>query len=152
MKMGFLAIVFLVFCTTGHSSAAEPNRGLLVWSAFQCSTFAELAGNVSESERLFLLGYEVGKELLNDLQNGKATESEIRKIPVGINLVLGGPSIDFIIGRIYSQALNDAYDSVVKTDLTGTLLTDPTKWADNELKRIRAKNKFTNSNCELFAD
>ncbi|MFC1680800.1 hypothetical protein ACFL1S_03275, partial [Pseudomonadota bacterium] len=59
--------------------------------------------------------------------------------------VLAGPSIDFIVGRIFSAAVDDAYNSVVKTDSNGLVQLDPTKWADDELKKNRAENKYRKS-------
>jgi len=135
-----------------QAAKAETNRGLLTWSAFQCATYAEISGDTKEQARLFQLGYETGQMLVNDLQDGTIDEAETRKIPIGIRFVLGGPSIDFVVGRIFAAAVDDAYDSIVKTDSSGLIQPDPAKWADDELKKIRAMSEFQNSNCALLGN
>jgi hypothetical protein len=62
---------------------------------------------------------------------------------------MGGPTTDFIIGRIFEGATADAYDKVVKEDSAGLPIIDPSKWADDKLKVMRAKNKYQSSNCTL---
>ena len=64
---------------------------------------------------------------------------------------LGGPSIDFMIGRVFENAMRDAFDAVVKTDSRGTALYNPSEWVkDDEVRRIKARSKFVVSNCELI--
>ncbi|MDT8429372.1 MAG: hypothetical protein RQ757_11455 [Pseudomonadales bacterium] len=128
----------------------SPNRGRLMWSAFTCATFAELSGNEEEQTRLFAVGYAVGTEFVREVKEKTISESEFNAAPVGVLLTLGGPSVDFIVGRIFENAMNDAFDSVVKEDSNGLTIPDPTKWARDELKAIRAENKYHNSNCELL--
>ena len=41
--------------------------------------------------------------------------------------------------RIYAAATEDAYDSVVKEDTAGTLLTDPSKWVTDSVLRKRSR-------------
>jgi hypothetical protein len=55
-----------------------------------------------------------------------------------------------MIGRIFENAMRDAYDKVVKEDNNGLPILDPSKWARDELKVIRAKNKYHSSNCALI--
>lgn len=65
-------------------------------------------------------------------------------------MYMEGPSTDFIVGRIYEAATNDASDKVVKEDESGFLITDPSKLTEDERKVIRAKNQFQRSNCTLI--
>jgi hypothetical protein len=145
-------VIILLFITVAQANESEINRGLLAWSAFQCATFAELSENIEEQERLFKLGFKTSRALLNDIQNEKISPKEKEKIPVGILFVLAGPSVDFVVGRIYSAAVDDAYESVVKKDSNGLIQLDPTKWANGELRKIKAANKFRDSNCGLLGN
>ncbi len=147
-----ILVVTALSIAVAQAAESELNRGRLAWSAFQCSVFAELSVNAEEQERLFVLGYETSQSLLNDSETMSAAEVEREKetIPVFMLLVLGGPSIDFIVGRIFSAAQERAFNSVVKTDSSGLVQIDPNKWADGELKKIRAENKYRESNCALL--
>jgi hypothetical protein len=63
-------------------------------------------------------------------------------------MLLGGPSPDFAIGRIFESAMRDAYDEIVKKE--NGLLLDSTKWVNDEgLRMTRAKTYYLRSNCAL---
>jgi hypothetical protein len=70
-------------CTTatgeGTTSSAPPNgeTALLSWSAFTCVMFAE--ETQVEQERLFLLGYDSGKQFLEAARKGVITKEEMKK-------------------------------------------------------------------------
>ncbi len=132
-------------------SDAQPkaNTARLMWSAFSCATFAEMSGDKKEQERLFELGYKAGKSFVDGVRTKTISEAEIKEAPVGVLWHMGGPTTDFVIGRIFEAATNDAFDEVVKEDSAGLPITDPSKWANDELKTIRAKNKYQSSNCTL---
>ncbi|MCB4757601.1 MAG: hypothetical protein LHV69_11335 [Elusimicrobia bacterium] len=145
-----LAILFVTMQSFAESKEKQPNRGLLMWSAFSCATFAELSGNESEQKRLFNVGYKTGTQLLSDIQRKKLKEAEFKELPIGVQLRLSGPTTEFTIGRIFEGATEDAFDKVVKEDGNGQILIDPSKWADGELRVSRAKKKFQESNCGLL--
>lgn len=121
-----------------------------MWSAFVCSKYAEMYGNRSEYKRLFELGYHVGMKFINDIKNKKIPDSEAERTPIGVLLGLSGPSTDFSIGRIFESSANSAFDEIVKEDSRGLPIYNPTQWADDKLRIIRAKNKFNTSNCALI--
>ncbi|MGY8683733.1 hypothetical protein Q2941_39045 [Bradyrhizobium sp. UFLA05-153] len=121
-----------------------------MWSAFQCGAYAEMSGNVNEHERLFNLGLSAGREFLDALQKGQIpTEVLDANVPVGVSLLLQGPSIDFIIGNIFAHAIRDAFDDIVKRE-NGMLL-DPSKWIQSdEARKNKAEAKYGSSNCILL--
>lgn len=145
-----VAILLVSMLGICHAQEKHPNRGLLMWAAFSCATFAELSGNSGEQERLFKLGYKIGRELLSDIDAKKIDQREFENLPVGVKFRLAGPTTEFIMGRIFEGAQEDAFDKVVKEDDHGGILTDPLKWADGELKVLRARNKFQKSNCGVL--
>jgi hypothetical protein len=108
-----------------------------------------MSGNEKEYERLFELGYRAGTVFLDGVRTKTISEAEIKEAPVGVLWHMTGPTTDFMIGRIFEAATNDAFDQVVKEDSAGVPIFDPSKWADDELRTIRAKNKFQSSNCTL---
>ena len=147
-----VAIVLMVGVMQGGAEGQDkrPNQGLLMWSAFSCATYAELSGNEREQKRLFDIGYRAGKIFIDGIKNQTIAEVERREAPIGVLLRLGGPSVDFMTGRIFEGAVEYAYDNVVKTDNSGVPIVDPSKWATGELKVIRAQNKYRGSNCKLI--
>jgi hypothetical protein len=148
---GAIAVLLIAMWGVTEPQENKPNFGLVMWSAFSCATYAELAKDTHEQQRLVNLGYRAGKKLLVSLKNNTLPETERRNLPVGVLMRLGGPSIDFIIGRIYESAGRDAYNQVVKTGIIGELLTNPSQWLqDDEVRVNRAKNKYQNANCALL--
>lgn len=85
------------------------------------------------------------------MRNKEVTKAEAdSNVPLAVMLLLGGPSDDFMVGRIYEVAVGNAYDEVVKDDENGIEM-EPAKWRmDEGLKRVIAENKFRSKNCELI--
>lgn len=125
--------------------------GRIMWSAFACSTYAEMGKDRGEQERLFKVGYDSGKKMLEGVINKTIPDSTLREAPIGVTMRLGGPSVDFMIGRIFESAMNDAFDEVVKEDSNGFPINDPAKWhTDDELKAAIAQNKYLHANCTII--
>jgi hypothetical protein len=135
---------------SANQKAAQPNAARLTWSAFTCATYAELHGNTREQERLFGVGLNAARVFVGRVKDQTLPEAERREIPIGILLLLGGPSVDFVVGRIYEGAMGSAYDDVVKEDASGLPILDPRQWADGELKVSKAQRKYREANCEII--
>ena len=148
IRLLLLALAIASGPSQAQQTDQSPDPGRLMWAAFVCSTYAEMFDDRIERERLFTLGYAAGRRLLDDWAT--LPEERRRGIPVGVLLRLAGPSVDFIIGRIFEGAAEDAFDKVVKTDSTGRPITDPLKWAGEELKVVNAVNRYQRSNCALL--
>lgn len=148
IRLPLLAVAIASAPSQAQTTKQSPNLGRLMWAAFVCSTYAELSHNQPEQKRLFTVGFDAGRRLLDEWAT--LPEERQRNIPVGVLLRLGGPSVDFIIGRIFEGAADDAFDKVVKTDGSGRTITDPLKWAGDELKVVNAVNRYQHSNCALL--
>jgi len=120
-----------------------------MWSAIECGTFAELAEDQEEQKRLFLVGIEAGRSFVRDVQDETVPESEYREAPIGVLMRLGGPSIDFILGRIFESAVGEAHDSVIKDDSYGVEMGNPGEWRRGESKVQRARILYDQANCQL---
>jgi hypothetical protein len=120
-----------------------------MWSAFQCATYAELSKDQKEQERLFLIGVKAGRDFLEALKNGQISrETASNEVPIGVIGLLGGPSPDFIVGRVFENATRDAYDQIVSME-NGLLLEHP-KWVmDEELRKTKAESFYQSRNCIL---
>lgn len=148
--------VLSIFCTYAltslahaESAADKARLGRTLWSAFQCASYAELSGDKEEQERLFIVGVRAGRDFLRALE-AKEIPAEVARseVPIGVTMLLQGPSYDFVIGRIFENATDDAYDSIVKEN-NGIPL-DPSRWVrDDEIRKLKAQNEYLRGNCAL---
>ena len=148
IRLPLLALAIASGQSQAQPTDQSPDSGRLMWAAFVCSTYAELSHDQPEQERLFAVGYAAGRRLLDEWAT--LPEETRSKVPVGVLLRLGGPSVEFIIGRIFEGAADDAFDKVVKTDSSGRPIADPLKWAGDELKVVNAVNRYQRSKCALL--
>jgi len=142
----FLLGILLVLVTGkpifAESSSEYAAMGKAAWSAFECSALAEKSKNTQEQERLFKYGYVVGLKFINAVQSEKVKREDLSNgVPIGMLLLLQGPTPDFILGRVFEGALDSALNDVYKTG--GSFNSD-------ETQESIAKNKFWNQNCQLI--
>ncbi|MBX4206002.1 hypothetical protein KW795_02290 [Candidatus Microgenomates bacterium] len=125
-----------------QSSKEYAIMGRQTWSAFECSALASHIDKATEAERLFMYGYEQGKKFLEALRAEKIDEKDIsQEVPIGLTLLLGGPSEDFMLGRIYSSAEEETLNEVFKTG---------NDFNSDEIQKMIAENKFRDRNCQLI--
>lgn len=147
----FATLLACVLAALPAYAQSKADLGRKSWSAFECSVLAELAGKRSEQERLFTVGLTSGREFIEALRNGEIQENDVRSsVPLLMLMRLGGPSTDFMIGRIYEAAVGTAYDDIVKKGDNGLELPIE-KWRmDDELKKMRADLLYLRGNCSLI--
>jgi len=127
-----------------QSSKEYAIMGRQVWSAFQCSAWASSNEDAKEGERLFLFAYKQGKTFISAARANKITKEDYsNEVPIGISFVSAGPSDDFILGRIYSAAQEDALEEVLQTG---------EKYNSEEMQKIIASNKYRDGNCQLIGN
>jgi len=140
------AAATLAVCTTVLNAADEKAfekalLGHIMWSAFQCSTYAELSDYKSEQERLHLVGLNAGRTFLEAMKAGQISEQALREaVPINVLQRLEGPSNEVIIDKIYAAATGYARDYIVKRK-TGI-------WGPTE--KQEARSYYTNHNCILI--
>lgn len=143
---GLIALSTILF--TPHAQAEKNSAdyalmGKRLWTAFECSALADLADDKKEQERLFILGYSEGKIFLRALREEKIKKEDLSNaVPSILLFLLQGPSDDFILGRIFENALENAtenaFDAYTKTG------------ADEEVKKRTAEDDFWKKNCKLI--
>lgn len=147
--MKFFRTVTLIALTIGATptSSAETSQdvarlGKALYIAFRCSALAGAMGEREEARRLFEMGYGDGTRFLKAVQGGIVSEADIRStVPIAVTMRIEGPSIDFMLGRIYAAAEEDALDDVICGE---------TECYDDQLQRSIAGGKYERENCELF--
>lgn len=128
--------------TFNQSSKEYAIMGKQAFSAFQCSSWASKNDDQKEAERLFTFGYEQGKKFIGALGAQKIKQEDISsEVPIGVTMLLYGPSPDFMLGNIYSAAQEEALKDVFKTG---------DDFNADEVQKIVAGNKFRDGNCQLI--
>src|SRR3984893_8297073 len=102
-------------------------------------TSEEYAAMPEESRRLYNLGYDQGKTLLDAFRAGKVDQQARGKLPIPVSSMLdGGPTVDFVLGRIFESAMQDTSRQLFEaSNNTGT-------------RKIIAGQTFAKRNCELL--
>lgn len=151
-NLAFAGLLLVQQAILVQSARADdaPNLGSIMWSAFSCAVYAEITSNADEQKRLFEIGYATGQKFINGIKDKSIPDSEAKNTPIGVLMRMGGPTTDFVIGRVFEGVSEDVYDKLVREDNSGMPILDPSKWADDELKTIRAENKYRESNCALI--
>lgn len=74
LKSMVAAVTALVISLSGANAAEEDARAAKVmWTAWLCSTYAELSGDAEEQRRLFTLGYSSGQRFVAAAAAGTIT-------------------------------------------------------------------------------
>jgi hypothetical protein len=142
-KYAFVALL----CTLTGALYAQSSRefavmGRTAWASFECAALASQMKDRAEQERLFNVGYEAGKKFLEALQSNKIERKHIsEEVPIGFTLLIAGPSSDFVLGRVFENAQDDALKDVLKSN---------GQFNSDDLQATLARSKYTRQNCRLI--
>jgi len=128
-----------------QSSKEYAVMGREIWSAFECSAWASKVDDSKEAERLFMFGYSQGQKFLGALKAEKIKQEDISsEVPIGVTMLLQGPSEEFMLGRIFENAQEEALNEVFYTNY------DRSNLNPEDLQKSIAGNKFRDGNCQLI--
>ena len=135
----------------GGREPAAADAGRLLWSAFECSSYADMAGRPEEQQRLLGVGVDIGRRFVDGVRNKTIPEAEISStVPVAVLTAMAGPTTDFVLGRIYATAAQQAFDRVSKEDSSG-IVQPVEEWVlDKKVQVIRADARYNLGNCALL--
>ena len=120
----------------GQTSEEYAAMGQKLWDAFECGALAEYVDKPEETARLYKLGYDQGKTLLDAFRAGKVDQQARSKLPIPVLLMLdGGPTVDFILGRIFESAMQDTTRQLFEAS------------NNNATRKIIASQNFARRNC-----
>jgi hypothetical protein len=141
-RLSAIAALFLATFPTilmGQTSEEYAAMGQKIWVAFECGALAEYADKPEESRRLYNLGYDQGKTLLDAFRAGKVDQQARGKLPIPVSSMLdGGPTVDFVLGRIFESAMQDTSRQLFEAS------------NNTETRKIIAGQTFAKRNCELL--
>lgn len=113
------------------------------WAAFECSALAGEMHDAKEQKRLFQYGYQQGKRFIAAFRAHKVDQSDLSTlVPIGFLWVNQGPNADFILGRVYDSAQDDA--------LKGVVVRESGKFNSEDEKKVIASSRFLKGNCRLI--
>jgi hypothetical protein len=95
MKLKLLLVTATLAACTTISNAADEKAllGRIMWSAFECSAFAELSEYKTEQERLYLVGLNAGRAFLEAMKAGQISEQAVKDdVPINVLQRLAGPA------------------------------------------------------------
>jgi hypothetical protein len=145
-----LAAVTATTLASAQTPIEKARLARTAWSAFQCATYAEMSGDKKEQARLFDVAFKAARDFIEAAKIGQIPAEVARsQVPIGVSMLLQGPSTEFIVGRIFENSTRDAYDDVVKKE--NGLPLDNSEWVRDDALRIsKAKNLYHRSNCVLL--
>ena len=133
LASGLFSVVLLFTGTQLRADEVEESRSLVFdykrcLTAFECRHFALTAKESELADKLLLVGYESGRRFLEGLAKGKLLPKDSQEVFSAFGFVATGPSIDFILGRMYERAKDDliraiktaagdSWESVASTEL-----------------------------------
>jgi hypothetical protein len=137
-----LVAAALAACITISNAADEKALlGHIMWSAFECSAFAELAEDKNEQERLYLVGLNAGRTFLEAMKAGQISQQALNEaVPISVLQRLEGPSNEFVIGKIHAAATGFARDEIVRAKKR--------MWGSNQ--KSEARSTYGYKNCFLI--
>ncbi|MFN3822660.1 MAG: hypothetical protein ACK4RN_01660 [Pseudorhodobacter sp.] len=120
--------------------------GKLAYVAWSCAATGSIAQEEkTETERLFIIGYENASTFLLASSNGEVTEEVFSKVPIGLSLNLShGPTPGFQLGVLWARIESHVYDRHWPKDLGASFD------EKQEIQIQSARNAFHNGNCELI--
>jgi hypothetical protein len=134
-----LAAVLLASPALAQTSEEYAHMATKTFSAWSCSVLADYGDKNGETERLFKLGYDTGKNVIEALWAGKVNKEDWSKhAPWVFGHKLGGPSTDFALGRLFETILDDKVEKLWK------------KSTDNEARKREAESMYRTQNCSFL--
>ena len=111
------------------------------WSAFECSSLASVMNDPKEQHRLFTLGYQQGKAFIEAVRVNLIDQKDrSEQVPSGFIMLLQGPTPDFVLGRAFESAQENALKDVITPDTV----------TSKDLQATLARSKFSKQNCGVL--
>jgi hypothetical protein len=131
------AAVLILCGVRAMADDAEKSKQLVLdsarcLSAFQCYHLAVETEDQELTKKLFLVGYESGRRFLDGVVKGKLLPDDGKRIGFIFSLIGGGPSHDFILGRLLER-MDDDRDVALK-DIKVEM------WGDVAERELRKRN------------
>jgi hypothetical protein len=136
---------------TATASVEDAKAARVMWTAFECGTYAELAGKADRASDHYATGLDAGRRFYAALEAGTITEEELSQhAPFILTSLDAGPSVDFILGRVFQLAADAANADVTKEDRSGLPLPMDEWLLEPRMIALRANQLYITGNCDLL--
>jgi len=140
-------LLIALLTTVPPAAEAQTSRefaemGVAMWVGFECSALAAIFNDEAENARLFSYAYAEGQAFIAAMQAQKIDQEHISTVvPSGALMLLGGPTPDFVLGRIFEAAQENALKDMFAAN--GSLTT-------KEYQVMLAKSRYSHANCSIL--
>jgi hypothetical protein len=140
-RLLLVAATLAASITVAKAADEKALLGNVMWAAFECSMFAELADEKAEQERLYRVGLNAGRVFVEAMKAGQISKQAVNEsVPISVLQRLEGPDNESIIGKIHAAATGFARDEIVKRK--------PRMWGVSQ--KQEARSTYTDKNCILI--
>lgn len=140
-------IVSSIFLFNPSYAANEKYGAIVALKSFQCFQYANYAKNESEENRQRLFNYGVlrAREFLDHAKKSPSQAEEMfKEAPWIFGALSSGPTTDFVVGRWFEIAANDAYEKIVRN-------IDEDKYKDDEeFQALAARKLYFDASCDAL--
>jgi hypothetical protein len=154
MKRLLLILSLTLGLATSASAQEAGTKARLAFEHWYCMN---LIGAMSESnksklasnyERHGQLGIDYARDMLKDLHKygDQNNDNWSSNAPLFFRWSLAGPSDDFILGRLFEASNNTSVDEIYYENKN----LDNEKYLDESSRDLKAKNEYSNKNCNLL--
>ncbi|NBE06144.1 hypothetical protein [Paragemmobacter ruber] len=135
----------------GAASEEGAKAPRAMWTAFECGTYAELARKADRASDHYATGLDAGRRFYAALEAGTITDEELSQhAPMILGSLNAGPSVDFILGRVFHYATDAARSDVSQEDQHGLPLPIKDWLLEPELIATKANMLYSAGNCDLL--
>lgn len=124
------------------------DESLAMMAHWRCQVWSGMIGDQESTLAHFNQGYASGSRFVAAARAGQIDQADFEAtVPVYISLSMGGPSDDFVLGRLYEMTTQDAYDKIVTRGKDGVPLHPSDYVMDTEVQSVMAGELIRSSNC-----
>lgn len=140
MKRLYLpALLALSLPAVAQTSEDYAKMGMKTYSVWSCAVLTSYTKETQDGNKLFSLGYDLGKSFIEAIKAGKVKQEDLRNAPMVFGDKLNSPSTDFALGRMF-EAVVDGTVKEVWQDAT----------SDEELRKNKAADIYRKQNCSFL--
>ena len=106
---------------------------------------SQVLRRAQEAGRLQQLGFNEGRRFLTAARSGEIKQKDFEAIaPMGLYGMEGGPSVDFALGAIFEEAVENAAQELADD----ASKVDPSAPLSDDALRFSAEIRYENKNCQ----
>lgn len=129
------------------------NESLAMMAHWRCQVWSGMAGDEESALAHSNQGYASGSRFVAAARSGQIDQTDLdATVPIYILFSLGGPSDDFVLGRLYEMTTQNAFDQIVTRNKDGVPLPPSDYVTDTEVQSVMAGELARSSNCAALRD